>query len=616
MKRRGWLLSRGCRAVLAGMLALLAAGCSDKDDSGPGDGPAAMSVVGGVAAVGAPIVGGTITARCGGGQTFSTSSTATGSYSIELPSSALPCALQVTGGQVNGAANALTFHSFASAAGTTNLTPLTDLAVAIASGMTPSAWFAAISANAPPQLRNLANAAASLLERLEDAGYTVPGNLNPFTTPFTATLANAYDQLLESLGAALRAAAMSYDQLLVQVVADGADFDPPEPEDEEEPNPSPGDTTPGTVKNTIMGSYTLVFEKRADGSPFTDGQQVPVIVGSDNSLQIDGKTLRNPFNRTLPGGTSPHLPELIWRDEAKKLEYALSDNQSGNFNEINVADYSQTPRRFLGQLDEPAPANGIPPQLQAIGGSYTQTVVESSGTFGSSNPLASSVTVLINQATGVIDIDGARFTLAPGGEGYFFESAINTIEPSYRVLARHTDGNGLDLQIFIQGTTVAGFKLVRSRDLGNGGSAISNLVLEPRPLPQGLADMFTTLVAKSPITLTAVLDDPGYNSGYTKCQKIELRAILVGQAPAQRLRYELYLLKPPAQPEFFETEVYSASFARYEEHNGNRRLSFTRATLVLRGDEAQNVDIESRLGNVLKDRATTDPAQISSNCAP
>jgi len=47
------------------------------------------------------------------------------------------------------------------------------------------------------------------------------------------------------------------------------------------------------------------------------------------------------------GGDTPHLPEIIWLDPARGLEYALSGNQSGSFNEINLGDARQ-PQGPLG----------------------------------------------------------------------------------------------------------------------------------------------------------------------------------------------------------------------------------------------------------------------------
>lgn len=603
MQLQGMFTARGWRVALAGMLALLAAGCSDTDDGGPDGGGPAMAAVGGVAAVGAPIVGGTITARCSGGQTFSATTGANGSYSIELPRTALPCALQVTGGTAGGVANALTFHSFATAAGTANLTPITDLAVAIASGMSPSAWFAAISANAPPQLRNLAQAAASVLRRLEDAGYSVPNGLNPVTTPFTATLANAYDQLLESLGAALRTAAMSYDQLLVQVVEEGDDFDPPEP-----PPPPGNDRVPGTVNPAMVGTYTLTYHQEAAGAPFTNLQQVPVTIGANNTLQIDGKTLTNPFNRKLNGSTSPHLPELIWIDTARNIEYALSDNQSGTFNEINVGDASRPQPAgfpfFLGQLRKPAVTVTIP---SALNGNYTPRILQKSGplnyTVGNNLP--------ITIGSSSISVDNGKYLFQPSDEGYrVFNNTNSTIEPNYRVTKNKDATHVEDLIIYVNGDTIVAFKLELS-ELFNGGAAVSSLYVEPRPLPQNVLDFINLAKTKSPATLTVVQDDTGYNSGYpAKCSQMKLSMFTNGEGDG--LSFTYFLQSGPQLDQYVDQEIYQASNTRYLENSGNKILAFSRNRISLRADGF--VDSTALLGSSVKDRATNDPAQISAAC--
>src|SRR5690606_29628205 len=77
----------------------------------------------GTAAVGAPIVGGAVVAKCADGSGFTTSvgTNAQGVFTGLVASSAFPCALQITGG-----APAIVLHSYTANAGTVNITPLTD----------------------------------------------------------------------------------------------------------------------------------------------------------------------------------------------------------------------------------------------------------------------------------------------------------------------------------------------------------------------------------------------------------------------------------------------------------------------------------------------------------
>lgn len=473
MQRQGWGSARTWRAAMAGVVALAAAGCSDTDGDGPDGGASGLT---GTAAVGAPIVGGTVTAKCAGGQTFAATSTASGSYSIALPSSALPCALQISGGSIGGNPNTQSFHSFASRSGTANLSPLTDLAVALASGSSPAVWFNAVSAANPPDLDELTPAVAKLLAKLKGAGYNVPANLNPVTTAFTAMAGNVYDDLLEALADRLRQAETSYAELLVQVVEEGDDFEPPPAEDEEEPGPG-GTTAPAEINASIPATYTLVYTQEAAGAPFADKAQVQATVGFNNTLLIDGKTLSNPYTR------NGNLAEIIWADTAKKLEYALIDNVDGVFKEINVGDSSQSDAqgnpRYLGQLKEKAPAANVPADLLAIGGTYAYKVKSSNGSFANTNAAGSNVMVLIDSTTGVIDIDGSKFKIDPAVQGFYFEKQLGQNPPRYLVLGKHTDGDGLNLEIYVSAGSVTGFQLRRNRDNGNGTSNSSELVLEP-----------------------------------------------------------------------------------------------------------------------------------------
>lgn len=165
----------------------------------------------GTAAVGAPIVGGTVSLKCASGATTSATTAADGSYSVTLRSADYPCVAQVAGGQANGAALASALHSVAAAPGTTNVTPLTDLIVGVLGngnasaldGATSSALSSAITAD------NLANA----LTKVQTAIATLPGKLaipsgfNPLNSQFSVGDAN--DALLDQYAAALDAAGLT-----------------------------------------------------------------------------------------------------------------------------------------------------------------------------------------------------------------------------------------------------------------------------------------------------------------------------------------------------------------------------------------------------------------------
>lgn len=110
---------------------------------GGGSSASTTGTLSGVAAVGTPIVGGNISVICvSGSELTPTTTDSNGFYSVTLYGQALPCAVQVAGGTINGAANTTPYQSIATTVGTVNITPLTDLLVANLTGSaTPSTWF-------------------------------------------------------------------------------------------------------------------------------------------------------------------------------------------------------------------------------------------------------------------------------------------------------------------------------------------------------------------------------------------------------------------------------------------------------------------------------------------
>lgn len=173
-------------------------------------------VLDGVAAVGAAIVNGTVTAKCANGSGFTQTVTTNsqGVFSGTLPITSFPCALQITGGTP-----AVTLHSYALTSGTVNITPLTDLLIATATTQTPSVWFQSSSWQIlEAQLQTAQN---NLKTVLTNASYVLPqGNFDPLTISFQ--IGDVWDQLLDQLQAAIAASntLSSYTDLL-NLVKDG-----------------------------------------------------------------------------------------------------------------------------------------------------------------------------------------------------------------------------------------------------------------------------------------------------------------------------------------------------------------------------------------------------------
>jgi hypothetical protein len=221
--KRTITLGRGAGALLLGSTLLLA-GCGDDNSTAS---TSSTSTISGTAATGAPVVGGTVTLACKGGATASDTTSAQGRWSVTMDKSSLPCAVQVTNGTVGGIANTQTLFSFTLGSGdtiTTNLTPLTTLALAKAWGSTLDATFLTGLDNTELATLSSAIAAAvdTLVSDLQARGFTLPGgSFNPLSRPFSPESGNAYDDLLEDLKAALAAAGTDLDTLMA-LYADGS----------------------------------------------------------------------------------------------------------------------------------------------------------------------------------------------------------------------------------------------------------------------------------------------------------------------------------------------------------------------------------------------------------
>jgi hypothetical protein len=156
-----------------------------------------------------------------------------------------------------------------------------------------------------------------------------------------------------------------------------------------------GGGTPATVNAALAGTYQLVFDGDCAGRcGFSNGQAVTVTVHADGRLAVGSLELANPFHRDF--GAGPHLPEAIWLDAQARVEYALSDNSKGVFNEINVGDASRPQPAgfpfFLGQLRAPGGKTGSTPPaatttvsvtpLTPLTGTQTYTLLYASTRIG------------------------------------------------------------------------------------------------------------------------------------------------------------------------------------------------------------------------------------------
>jgi hypothetical protein len=348
------------------------AGTEGQEDASPDD-----ASLEGTAAFGAAVSGGQVQAKCEQGDTtYEGATDETGAFELAIPEGAYPCVLRVTGGNLPAGMSAL--HSWAAASGVANITPLTDIALALmverAVGGSLEAFFASPSDWSKVN-ENLEAVLDELRAALLEAGYALPqawsmGNDALFTAPFTPDPeSDPFDQLLEAFGAAI--AASDYDDyaaFLAAVTEEGAAL-PRAPEE----TGQPGNTVAATVHASLVDAYTLTFHVGAGAGcgsacDYEDGQEVAVTVHADNTLSVGGKTLSDPFHFTANG--SPLATEIVWRDG--DLVYGLSDNSTGAFNEINVGLLTASGGfpTFLGQLRPGSAGDAL---ITQFAGSYEIT---------------------------------------------------------------------------------------------------------------------------------------------------------------------------------------------------------------------------------------------------
>lgn len=210
-----------CSALF--LVSILLSACSGGGSSG-GSGSSgasstpAASTLSGTAAVGSPIVTGIINVSCVAGSALAPITTSNmGAWQVTLSGQTLPCAVQVTGGTINGVANTMLYHSIAIAPGTVNVTPFTDLMVAnLAGTATPSIWFTGLSTTPTPLTAITQTQVDAALAKLRIAlsGLTALSTINPITTAFTPTSGNISDDMLTALKTAQTNTGVTYASLL------------------------------------------------------------------------------------------------------------------------------------------------------------------------------------------------------------------------------------------------------------------------------------------------------------------------------------------------------------------------------------------------------------------
>ncbi|WP_159560326.1 carboxypeptidase-like regulatory domain-containing protein [Alcanivorax sp. S71-1-4] len=420
-------------------LGLLLAACggdssSHRGDPPPGDGdPVETSTVSGAVAVGAPVSGAQVSLTCqSGGSVAGVVSNANGSYTITVPDENFPCILRATGGNLPAGLTAL--HSFAPAAGsaTVNLTPLTDLALALAinngAGNSSIAdWYAAPT-NWTEVGAALGDALEVLRDTLIDADYTLPstwpaGSLAPFTEAFTPSVtpaADTLDRLLEDLQAAILDAGDTYDNVLAGFVTTPASL----PTDVGGGNGGgeppvetgavgladfgvySGSSSKGEFLAAVSGSWPVAIYRVPSGQDNLYGEGTLTISGteSDWSMTLTGGDGSTIFNRGIQGALTgqlmPFIGQLFINHGTSTSEYMTVFAQPDGAIEGSAG--GEIDIEFRNNIV--AYGEALPDVLAGLAGTWSkQVAVYCSGPFGAPTAVTNSVTIT---ATGEVTAEG------------------------------------------------------------------------------------------------------------------------------------------------------------------------------------------------------------------
>jgi sugar lactone lactonase YvrE len=200
------------------LVSMLLSACSGGGGGGVSGGSSggSTSTLSGVVAVGTPVASSNVSVVCATGSKLTALSGSDGSWSVTISGQTLPCAAEAAGGTINNVANTTAYHSIATAAGTMNITPLTELLVANLTGSSPGTWFVGLSTSTTPLTVVTSTTVSTALSSLSTSfnGLTKLATTNPITTTFTPTSGNASDDMLTALATAITNSGVTYATLV------------------------------------------------------------------------------------------------------------------------------------------------------------------------------------------------------------------------------------------------------------------------------------------------------------------------------------------------------------------------------------------------------------------
>ena len=171
----------------------------------------------GVAATGAAISSGAVAVKCKNGIGNATTS-GTGGFTVTVAGGTFPCIVKVT------AVNGVALHSVADGSGSSvmvNVSPLTDLIVAAASGASSASTYDTFDTSAQAKVTGLAMASAKNSVAIALTSVLSLANVDPIKDTLVAGSGTGLDGQLDQLAAAMKRTALTIADLGAIVVKNG-----------------------------------------------------------------------------------------------------------------------------------------------------------------------------------------------------------------------------------------------------------------------------------------------------------------------------------------------------------------------------------------------------------
>lgn len=421
--------------ILAILFSIAVAACGGGGGGVGGSGTPVATTLSGVAAVGSPIVNGSIIAICAAGSALSTTTSSTGTWQVTLSSThTLPCAMQVSGGTINNAPNTTPYHSIATSTGTVNVTPLTDMLVANLTGTTtPSTWFAGLNAT-PATLSSITQTKVdTALTNLRDAlssGLPPLSTNNPITMTFTATSGSTGDDMLAALQSAMANTGVNYTILLSSASSPNFSTSSAVVTLSGTLSTAYSNTTSGSVPRFDVGSLTFAPQNNFTTSA---AQTVKLTNTSNTGIVISGYTITLPMfaKWNVTNTNCPTAPTIF--AAGASCTFSINFTPSGDDTLRN--NYSL--QKQLGYNPTPIPPDSYSGVLEVNSNSVTNpkvsVLLNATGVYPpdtASTGSSPSVTG-INPASGpvgtVVTITGTNFNTTPASNTALFNGTQATV---------------------------------------------------------------------------------------------------------------------------------------------------------------------------------------------